>query len=227
MNNQDSNKSRGYIALYRSIKDNWLWDEKPFTRSQAWIDILLTVNHTEQQVVIKNTVYTCKIGECLRSQDTWAKQWGWKRSEVRRFFRTLTDARMISLKNERKTTRLSVCNWDSYQPNPTLKRHSVGTQTTTNNNVNNEKEYSPLTKNLISVNKMEEPLTTEQGELLIDEFGLTKVNEILLAMENHKPLLSKNKSAYLTARNWLKRSSENTVSAANQECKPSYSTTDL
>lgn len=63
---------------------------------------------------------------------------------------------------------------------------------------------SPLTEELPNVSKMEKPLTAEEGEKLIEEFGHEAVSDVLLSMENYKPLVKKNVSANLTARKWLK-----------------------
>jgi len=68
-----------------------------------------------------------------------------------------------------------------------------------------DKDISPLIENFKNIQKMEEPLTIEQGENLIKEYGKRKVEETLMAMENWKPLLKKNKSANLTAQTWMKR----------------------
>ncbi len=68
-----------------------------------------------------------------------------------------------------------------------------------------KEELSPLILNFSNLQKMEEPLTIEQGENLIKEYGKKRVEETLMAMENWKPLLKKNKSANLTAQTWMKR----------------------
>lgn len=105
----------GWAAIHRRICDNWIWTDKPFSKGQAWIDMLLMVNWKEERVVIGNTVYTCARGESLRSLDTWAHRWGWSKSAVRRFFRTLESDNMIRTKNETQTTRVTICNYESYQ----------------------------------------------------------------------------------------------------------------
>ena len=63
----------------------------------------------------------------------------------------------------------------------------------------------PLCSDLKNVNSMKEPLTLSQGEALISEYGKDRVKDILLQMENYKPLVKKNLSANLTVRNWIKR----------------------
>ena len=66
----------GYIGLHRKVKNNFLWSEKPvFSKFEAWLDILLTVNHCDAKVIIGDAVYTCFRGESLRSLSTWGDAW--------------------------------------------------------------------------------------------------------------------------------------------------------
>tara|TARA_R110002096_G_scaffold395791_1_gene591327 strand:- start:52 stop:786 length:735 start_codon:yes stop_codon:yes gene_type:complete len=137
---------QGWISIHRGIQDNWLWkDEREFSRLEAWLDILLNVNHTPKKVLIKNTLIEVGRGESLRSLDTWGKRWNWNKSRVRRFFNLLQKDSMIVTKNVRVTTLLTVCKYDSYQTigntNETQvkhKRNASETQMTPNNNVNND-----------------------------------------------------------------------------------------
>ena len=92
-----------------------------------------------------------KRGESIKSLDTWSKRWNWNKSKVRRFLKTLESDSMIVTKNEHKTTRLTVCKYDSYQDtrnaNETQmkqKRNASETQMTPNNNdnnINNKTQY--------------------------------------------------------------------------------------
>ena len=134
----------GYISLHRQIKDNWMWTEKrEFSKLEAWLDILLSVNHKEAEVVIKFKVYKVKRGESIKSLDSWAKSWNWNKSKVRRFLKLLEEQGNITLKNETQTTRITVCKYDSYQTNGNAsetqvkrKRNASETQLTPNNNEN-------------------------------------------------------------------------------------------
>lgn len=138
-------QSKGWISLHRSIEDHWLYPKnRKFTKYEAWIDILLETNHSDQKVLIKGTLITCKRGESIRSMKEWAKRWNWSKSNVKRFFDLLESDSMIEYKNVQITTHLTVCNYDSYQDSRNAtetqverKRNASGTQTDTNNNVNN------------------------------------------------------------------------------------------
>jgi len=135
----------GWISLHRKIQDHWLFPTKrPFTEFEAWIDILMEVNHDEKKCNIGNQLYHIKVGESLKSLDTWSKRWNWNKSKTRRFLSLLEKDKMIELKNEIKTTRLTVCNYASYQSNGNAsetqvkrKRNASETQVTPNNNINN------------------------------------------------------------------------------------------
>ncbi|WP_439133078.1 DUF7833 domain-containing protein [Polaribacter sp.] len=137
--------NKGWISINRKVQEHWLWQEKrEFSKLEAWFDILLTVNHSEQKVMIKNTLFTVKRGESIKCLNTWAKRWNWNKSRVRRFFILLENDEMITTKNEHKTTRLTVCKYDSYQDKRNAdetemkqKRNAIETQLTPNNNDNN------------------------------------------------------------------------------------------
>jgi DNA-binding transcriptional regulator YhcF (GntR family) len=125
----------GWIKLHRGINNHWIWDNSDYLK--WWIDILLEANHTPAKVLIKGKVYDCNRGEKLYSLDTWAKRWNTNKSKVRRFLELLQKDAMIELKSETQTTRLTICNYDSYQETKTeietqtkRKRNTSETQTT-------------------------------------------------------------------------------------------------
>lgn len=128
----------GWIKIHRSIQDHWLYTEKRvFSRFEAWNDILLTVNYSDAQTLIKGKLYNVKRGESILSLDSWAKRWGWEKSSVRRFLKLLENESMVVLVSDNVTTRLTVCKYESYQDERNadetrkkLKRNSNEIQTT-------------------------------------------------------------------------------------------------
>jgi DNA-binding transcriptional MocR family regulator len=102
----------GFIKLYRSLKGHWLWSDAE--RLKWWIDILMTVNYEPGKALINGALVPCDRGESLRSIGTWAREWGVHESKVRRFFAMLESDGMIITKGVGKTTRLTVCNYASY-----------------------------------------------------------------------------------------------------------------
>lgn len=128
----------GWLKLHRQIQENWIYKEKrKFSKLEAWIDIILTVNYSECKTLIKGKLIHVKRGESILSLDSWAIRWNWDKSSVRRFFYLLQQDGMIELKNETVTTRLTVCKYDSYQGEDSKsetqvkrKRNASETQTT-------------------------------------------------------------------------------------------------
>lgn len=138
----------GWISIQRKIESHWLWEAKPFSYGQAWIDILLQCNHKDRKVLLKKKLVEAKRGQSVNSLKTWANRWGWSVQSVRTFLALLKDDNMINTESVGVTTRLTVLNYDAYQSaqqapstdsNTELTRsqHAPNTHLTTNNNDNN------------------------------------------------------------------------------------------
>lgn len=148
--------SQGYIKLHRSIRDNFLWKSEPFTKAQAWVDLLLSANHADGGFFIRGIWVGVKRGQVARSELTLAKDWKWSRMKIRRFLNYLCKHSMIEKKQDNKTTIISIIKYDTYQmsettsetASETAERHQKDTKRDTNNNVKNvknekNKEYPP------------------------------------------------------------------------------------
>lgn len=120
----------GWVLLHRKIQEHWLCNSRhPFSQFEAWVDILLNVNQeTGKPVLIDGAYFTAERGQSLFSLETWGKRWKWDKSRVRRFFERLKNDGMVVINNEKKTTRLTVCNYDTYQS----IKHKVDTRSTPN-----------------------------------------------------------------------------------------------
>ncbi len=151
----------GWISLHRKIKDNWLWKEKPFSKGQAWIDILMMVNHEDKKTLLGNELIEIKRGSRVTSIRKLCERWGWSNTKVRNFLNLLEKENMITIISDSKKTTLTVVNYNDYQEQndtkndtrTTLKRQTNDTKTTlkhTNNNDNNDNKniYSPVVEYL-------------------------------------------------------------------------------
>ena len=67
-----------------------------------------------------------------------------------------------------------------------------------------------ITNSAPRVAKMKEPMTEEQYQKLKDKYPTEQICEVLQAMHNYEPLIRRNRSAYLTASNWLRRHDQTT-----------------
>lgn len=159
--NLEDNRQWGYIALFRSLQNHWIYpNDREFTEYEAWIDLILEANHKSKSVRVKNQILECKRGQSIRSLKNWADRWQWSKSKTYRFLELLESDGMIETVSETVTTRITICNYDTYQTpkkdSETLsetgaKRHQttpkrLGTESDTNKNVNNANNEKNVNK---------------------------------------------------------------------------------
>ena len=149
----------GWIKLHRKIRDNFLWKDKPFSKAQAWIDILLEVNHTKKEVLLGNEVIKVNVGETVTSIRKLCERWGWSNTKVKNFLDLLEKQEMLTYKSDTKKTVLKVLNYSNYQRSEdkendakTHQKHNKNTSKThqkhTNKNVKNEKNDKEVINNI-------------------------------------------------------------------------------
>lgn len=146
---------KGWISVHRCITDNFIWQEKPFDKARAWIDLLLMANHTSKKIILGNQVIDVNPGEIITSELKLMERWGWGKSKLRAFLNILENEQMLVKKSDNKKTTLTIVNWLDYQdletanrPQTDFKQTSSVQQTDTNNNVNNYKQCKTKRKNI-------------------------------------------------------------------------------
>lgn len=83
-------KDNGFITLDRSLVDSAIWNtNKPFDERSAWIDLLLMVNHADNEILIDGKPKIIHEGQRWTSLSYLAHRWKWSRDRVKRFFRSL------------------------------------------------------------------------------------------------------------------------------------------
>ena len=45
---------QGWVSVHRQIQNHWLWTDKPFSKGQAWIDMLMLANHVDNKILLGN-----------------------------------------------------------------------------------------------------------------------------------------------------------------------------
>ena len=138
----------GWISVHRTIFNNWLWEDKPFSKGQAWIDLLLLANHSDEKTLLGNELIHVKRGSKVTSLRKLSKRWGWSIKKVNNFLNLLESDNMIVVKRNTKRTAYTIVNYNDYQDEDIDKRntketrgkHAGNTKETrgkTNNNDNN------------------------------------------------------------------------------------------
>jgi tmRNA-binding protein len=137
----------GWVKFHRKSYENFLYREnRPHTRREAWEDIIALVNHEDSFCLIGNEKIICSRGQSIRSLEGWGKLFRWDKSKVRRFLDLLNKEEMVLIENLHKTTRITVCNYETYQSEQNAsethlkrKRHANDTRPTPNKNDKNDK----------------------------------------------------------------------------------------
>lgn len=145
--------SLGWIALHRQIQEHWLWEDKPFSKGQAWIDLLLLANHKDNKLLLGNELIEVKTGSFITSELKIAERWGWSKTKVRAFLTLLQNDKMIVKKSDNKKTTITIVNYSDYsifetteKPQKNRKKTTKKPQKNTNNNDNNDNNDNNVIK---------------------------------------------------------------------------------
>ena len=108
-------KKTSYFKVDRKIQGHWLWDDKPFARGQAWIDLVMLATFKDHKTFYRGTVKEKKRGEVHVSIGFLATRWGWSSGKVKRFLRTLENEKMILTNGLTNGTVITIENYTFYQ----------------------------------------------------------------------------------------------------------------
>ncbi len=171
----------GWQKIYRDIQDHWLWEDKPFSRGQAWIDLILLVNHEDNKTLIDGELIEVKRGSKITSLRKLADQWGWSTTKVKKFLELLQKEQMIKFESDNKKTLVSIENYSVYQSKDntenTVKKQSDNTEVTQKNFKSNseviQKKTNKNDKEYIKNDKEEEKERSISTSISIFSYSLT------------------------------------------------------
>ena len=104
----------GYIKVYRSLFYHWIWEEKPYSKGQAWLDLLQLANIRDSKTLVKGKVYEVKKGQVFRAINTLAERWGWSRKKVVGFLALLEREKMATSEGTSGGTLITIENYTFY-----------------------------------------------------------------------------------------------------------------
>ena len=108
--------SNGWIKLHRKLQDCWIWlDKEPFDKRSAWVDLLLTANHSDKKILFNGELITIKRGQILTSIRKLSEKWKWSVNRVYRFLKILESDEMLQRKSDNDRTLLTIVNYSIYQ----------------------------------------------------------------------------------------------------------------
>ncbi len=199
---KDQLANTGFITLDRKLQENWLWLSEPFSKAQAWIDLLFLANHKESSFFLRGIKIDVKRGQLARSEDSLSERWKWSRNKVRRFLKLLQTEQQIEQHTSNKINVIEVINYNLYQERNNKKYNKKTTDGTRNdthtmneNNDNNENKIempsfikSELWNDFVKMRKeSKKPLTESMAKGCIKnliKFEDKKQGNANLSLEN-------------------------------------------
>ena len=123
----------GYIKLYRSSMNDPLYIKEPFTKWQAWCDLILSAYFAPSEFFVRGIRVKAKRGCVYKGTLELAERWKWSRGKVERFLSYLVSDKRISIQKSNVISCISIINYEKYQQNETTNE---STNETTNESTN-------------------------------------------------------------------------------------------
>lgn len=114
---------QGWISIHRKLKECWIYQDKPFDRTHAWIDLLLSANHQDKKVRLGNELVEVKRGSFVTSQLKLMDKWGWGKSKLVSFLTLISTDGMIQVHSTKKFTIITILNYETYQNQTSSKQY--------------------------------------------------------------------------------------------------------
>lgn len=185
-----SDKDWGWISVHRRIFDNWLWQDKPFSKGQAWIDLCLLANSSDEKMLLGNELIEVKRGSKVTSLRKLSLRWGWSIKKVNNFLDLLESDNMIVVKRNTKRTAYTIVNYNDYQDIDSSKRNTKETQ---REHEGNTKETRRKTNNKINkinninnINKIDaEKFIKKWNENFKEKINQSNLNQSINQLSNY------------------------------------------
>ena len=173
---------KGWIKTYRQILDCWLWtDKEPYDKRSAWMQLLLTANHSDKKIMFNGELIVVKRGQILTSIRTLAEKQKWSYDKTLRFLRLIESDGMIEKESDKFRTLITIVNYEVFQDSPNTERTEISEQTSERisdkQELKNEKNIN-IRSNSDDLNesdkqkKKKTKLTEEENEELVKNFEI-------------------------------------------------------
>lgn len=136
--------SNGWVKIHRELQNHWVWEDKPFSRGQAWVDLIMMATYKDKKMMLDGKLVEISCGNIVTSIRKLCSRWGWSNTKVRRFLKMLEDDGMIVQKSDTKKTLITLVNYGFYQDSEkektTQKHHRNDAETTQKHTYKKEKK---------------------------------------------------------------------------------------
>lgn len=218
------NMNEGFILLHRKIKENWLWQRSDYFH---WFThLLLKANFKDNDsFLFEGEFISIKRGQFITSYRNLAKELPvCSEQKIRTFLKLLIKDKIVLIDSLRKATRITICNYDSYQSAQhnsntvaTQQQHSSNTVATTierkKKKENNENNDNNNTEQVPKFNFKKELLNLGVEKQIVEDW--LKVRKIKKAANTETALnsiIAQIQKSGLTANECIKKSVESSWS---------------
>lgn len=106
----------GWIKLYRQVTDSSIWDiDDPYDKRSAWVYLLLSANHEDKDIVVKNSTITVHRGQRFTSVRKLSETFKWTKDKTLAFLRQLERLGMVTRDATHSGTLITIVKYEEYQ----------------------------------------------------------------------------------------------------------------
>ena len=173
-----------------------MYFSEPFTRMQAWIDMLIIANHKKGFFFIRGNKVTIERGQIGMGNKKLAERWSWSRGKATRYLNELEKQGQIVQQKNNLTSIISIVNYDLYQKGDTADETADDTTDSTANGQQTDINNKNNKNNNILFIKGEQKIISESlfktlNSLLADQLYLETIcmNNSIRNIEDMKDYL--------------------------------------
>ena len=104
----------GDIKLNRSITEDPLYRREPFTKWQAWLDLILSACHEPGDMFVRGIKVKMKVGGVYKGAVELAERWKWSRGKVERYITYLSEEKRIVLQKSKVISSILIVGYERY-----------------------------------------------------------------------------------------------------------------
>lgn len=196
----------GFFKIDKSLLEHTIWTCEPFSKGQAFVDMIGRANFRDEEKIIGNKVSVIKRGQFPTSEQKLAQRWQWSRNKVRAYLKLLENMEMITTEGTTVGTIITIENYSKYQSEQPTQGTAVGTAQGTLYKNNRTKEHKNNNNIYITHGQYNNvKLTAEDLESLMKEFPLDYQDRIERLSEYIASSGKKYKNHLATIRAWARK----------------------
>lgn len=100
-----------FFIIDREVLNSWIWEDKEFSKGQAYADIIAKANYADKTRIYRNKVIPIKRGQLPTSKLALSRRWGWEEGKVDRFLKHLELDGYIKVESTKFGTTITVLNY--------------------------------------------------------------------------------------------------------------------